>query len=287
MLVSQKGVFSFIFQQTIKVIPKQTTQEFNYPLYLTKSFIRFCSTSSTTTTSISQRLQKSREVIRSLNPNVRLVAVSKFQPNESILECYSDKQLHFGENYVQELSSKAPVLPLDIKWHFIGNLQSNKCKVLAKIPNLWIIESIDSIKIADALNQACKTHRGKDLGPLNVFVQVHTSSEESKSGCQPSECVSVVDHIRKNCEQLKFCGLMTIGELGGNGENDFKKLNSCKNDVSKSLQISESDIELSMGMSADYETAIKYGSTNVRLGTTIFGPRKIKSSLENNNGLEK
>ena len=130
-------------------------------------------------TELSQQLN--RTVVRDggfFNKQPRIVAVSKKKPAENIQELYDYGHRDVGENYVQELMDKAEILPKDIKWHLIGHLQSGKCnQLLRKIPNLWVIESVDSIKLAEKLNSACSLAERKD--PLNVFVEVHTSGEES------------------------------------------------------------------------------------------------------------
>lgn len=210
---------------------------------------------------------------------VRLVAVSKTKSHELIKACYDAGQRHFGENYVQELCAKAPQLPKDIRWHFIGSLQSNKAKQLASIENLWMVETIDRQKIATALDKAIAAVGRKT--PLNVFVQVNTSAEESKSGCDPKDCVQLVKFVIENCPHLKFCGLMTIGSIlhsksQSDDQPDFELLCKCRDEVCKELSLKKEDVELSMGMSSDYLKAIEYGSTNVRVGSTIFGEREYK-----------
>ncbi|KAI8394335.1 YggS family pyridoxal phosphate enzyme [Radiomyces spectabilis] len=171
----------------------------------------------------------------------RLVAVSKYKPAEDLMYAYDAGQRHFGENY----------LPRDIQWHFIGTLQSNKCKAVA-------VERTE---------------------PLRVFVQVNTSAEEVKGGIAAADCAEVCKHIIDNCPQLKLCGLMTIGMFGRDPtqENpDFQCLADCKAQVQKVLP--DLDLELSMGMSEDYEKALKAGSTNIRVGRTIFGERPKKTT---------
>ncbi|KAI9009645.1 hypothetical protein BC832DRAFT_529725 [Gaertneriomyces semiglobifer] len=210
---------------------------------------------------------------RGVGKDVRLVAVSKTKPVDDLRCAYDHGQRHFGEN-VQELVEKAPQLPKDIQWHFIGTLQSNKCKLLAAIPNLWAVETIDSIKKADALNKACE---GRSEA-LRVFAQVNTSGEESKSGIAPDECTSLAEHVVTRCNNLKLQGLMTIGMAHRevDQENpDFKCLRECKNNVDQRLGL---DVELSMGMSDDFENAIEAGSTSVRVGSSIFGKRNYNKA---------
>jgi len=212
----------------------------------------------------------------------RLVAVSKLKPSECIIEAYQHGQRHFGENYVQELiekSSDPRVQELtDIRWHFIGHLQTNKCNNLVGVPNLFMVETVDSVKLASTLNSSWGKQNKPN--PLNVMVQVNTSEEESKNGCSSDHCVQLAEHIISHCPHLKFTGLMTIGQMNydwGQGENpDFICLVQCRKDVCKRLGLSVEDVELSMGMSNDFDKAILMGSTNVRVGSTIFGARQPK-----------
>ncbi|XP_077487792.1 pyridoxal phosphate homeostasis protein [Amblyomma americanum] len=211
-------------------------------------------------------------------PSPRLVAVSKTKPKELVIAAYNEGQRNFGENYIQELLDKAnsPEIRRDcpqIKWHFIGRLQSNKVTKLPKIPNLFMVETLESQKIADALNNVW-TSSGRP--PLNVMVQVNTSGEEQKNGIEPRDASQLVKFLTKECPSLKFAGLMTIGmaEHDNTGPNpDFLCLAKCREQVCNELGLNVSDVELSMGMSADFEEAIRMGSTNVRVGSTIFGHR--------------
>ncbi|XP_018857393.2 pyridoxal phosphate homeostasis protein-like [Juglans regia] len=204
---------------------------------------------------------------------VRVVAVSKTKSVSLIRQVYDAGHRCFGENYVQELIEKAPQLPDDIEWHFIGNLQSNKAKpLLAGVPSLAMVESVDDVKIANHLDRAVASIGRK---PLKVLVQVNTSGETSKFGVEPSGCVELVKHVSLSCPNLEFCGLMTIGMLDySSTPENFKTLSNCRTEVCKALDIPEEQCELSMGMSADFEQAIEMGSTNVRVGSTIFGARE-------------
>mmetsp|Transcript_32171 Transcript_32171/g.83810 ORF Transcript_32171/g.83810 Transcript_32171/m.83810 type:complete len:261 (-) Transcript_32171:307-1089(-) len=206
-------------------------------------------------------------------PPPRLVAVSKFQAAESIQEAYDAGQRIFGENYVQEMVEKAPKLPQDIQWHFIGHLQSNKIKAIIEgVPNLAMIETVDTVKLADKLNKAVQAAQRP---PLRIFMQVNTSGEEAKSGVDPPGCAPLAAHIAKQCPHLQLAGLMTIGMLDYTSTpENFKCLARCRDDVAKELSMQPQDLELSMGMSGDFELAIEMGSTNVRIGSTIFGARK-------------
>ncbi|KAL5548445.1 hypothetical protein UlMin_003676 [Ulmus minor] len=208
------------------------------------------------------------------NPEqIRVVAVSKTKPVSLIRQLYDAGHRRFGENYVQEIIDKAPQLPEDVEWHFVGHLQSNKVKsLLAGVPNLSMVEGVHSAKIANHLDNAVSS-LGRN--PLRVLVQVNTSGEESKSGVEPSGCVELAKHVKIRCPNLVFSGLMTIGmpDYTSTPEN-FRTLSNCKNEVCKALGLTQEQCELSMGMSGDFEQAIEMGSTNVRVGSTIFGPRE-------------
>ncbi|KAI8992171.1 hypothetical protein BDF20DRAFT_848713 [Mycotypha africana] len=208
------------------------------------------------------------------HPSARLVAVSKYMPAEDISYAMKTGQIHFGESYAAELEEKSKNLPSNIAWHFIGHLQTNKCKIVAKIPNLFAVETIESEKKADALNKACVNVGRKDK--LRVYVQINTSGEESKSGCEPEETYKVCKHIKENCPALELYGLMTIGMKDRDAANnpDFKKIVELKEDIKSRLELDH--FEASFGMSGDYIEALKLGSDNVRVGSAIFGPRRIK-----------
>ncbi|KAJ4808065.1 Proline synthase co-transcribed bacterial-like protein [Rhynchospora pubera] len=198
---------------------------------------------------------------------VRVVAVGKTKPVSLIRQLYDAGHRCFGENYVQEIVEKAPQLPSDIEWHYIGHLQSNKAKsLLASVPNLDMVQSVDNEKVSSCWfgTQASE-----------VLVQVNTSGEESKSGINPSNCVELAKHVKHSCPNLIFSGLMTIGmrDYSSKPEN-FLALSKCREEVSKALDLPQEQFELSMGMSGDFEQAIEMGSTNVRIGSIIFGPRE-------------
>ncbi|KAL0407243.1 UNVERIFIED_CONTAM: Pyridoxal phosphate homeostasis protein [Sesamum latifolium] len=223
--------------------------------------------------SVLQRVNQAAERAGRAPDRIRVVAVSKTKPVPLLRQVYDAGHRCFGENYVQELVEKAPQLPEDIEWHFIGNLQSNKVKtLLTGVPNLAMVETVDDEKIANHLNRAIGNMGRK---PLKVLVQVNTSGEESKSGVEPAGCVDLAKHISTNCPNLEFCGLMTIGmpDYTSTPEN-FTTLANCRSEVCKALGIEEEQCELSMGMSGDFELAIEMGSTNVRIGSTIFGARE-------------
>ncbi|KAK0612805.1 hypothetical protein B0T17DRAFT_499013 [Bombardia bombarda] len=222
---------------------------------------------------------------------VRLVAVSKLKPANDILALHEApaRHSHFGENYAQELGQKAELLPSTIQWHFIGGLQSKHCKNLAKIPNLWCVSSIDTLKKAELLDK----YRGDRIKAepstpkINIHVQVNTSGEESKSGCAPGdETVSLCRSIVNDCPNLHLLGLMTIGAIARsvattaeNENEDFVLLREQRDLVVKELGL-DRELGLSMGMSEDFEGAIAMGSDEVRIGSTIFGQRPPKADAQ-------
>ncbi|CAL1531850.1 unnamed protein product [Lymnaea stagnalis] len=211
----------------------------------------------------------------------RLVAVSKTKGTDLVIEAYNAGQRHFGENYVVELYEKSNDIEIqdhckDIKWHFIGRLQRNKVPKILEVPNLFVIETVDSERLAKALNDGWG--RLKKTETLQVMAQVNTSGEGNKNGCSPQDTTKLVQYIREKCPSISLIGLMTIGSFDHDLNNQDKKrelfsLCAVRKEVCDALNISEKDLELSMGMSADYEHAIEVGSTNVRVGSTIFGDR--------------
>lgn len=219
--------------------------------------------------------------------SVRLVAVSKTKPLSYIKEAYYESgQKVFGENYAQELEEKAQEMGADenykndIQWHFIGGLQSNKAAKLVKnvVPyGKLVVETVNSEKVANKLDNAMANNFPGDDGEddkaplLDVFVQVNTSGEASKSGVSVDESVELCKHIVQNCKRLNLKGVMTIGAPGD--VECLESLGKCRELVADALSLDPLGIELSMGMSGDFETAIAKGSTNVRVGSTIFGQR--------------
>lgn len=193
--------------------------------------------------------------------SVRIMAATKFHPIDKILPILAEKQIDLiGESRWQEAKEKLPLLPAGIEKHFIGHLQSNKAKEVVEAFD--VIESVDSVKIAEALNKAAQTYRKI----LSVFLQVNISDDPKKFGFKPDELSGVIAAVR-NLNSLKLVGLMAITAKQSVEATraDFKKM--------KALQVQFSLPELSMGMSDDYEIAIEEGATIVRLGTALFGER--------------
>lgn len=245
-------------------------------------------------TAVSKRIAASTANSAAPARNVRLVAVSKLKPIQDILALHNPpaSQLHFGENYLQELLDKSKLCPPTIRWHFIGGLQSNKCVTLARdVRGLWAVESVDSEKKANLLNkgygerQRSQEDAGTSEEKLRIFVQVNTSGEENKSGVEPSDAVSLCRFVIEKCPNLKLQGLMTIGAIARskattpeNENEDFICLRDTRDNVVKELGLDS--LELSMGMSEDFEGAIALGSDQVRVGSTIFGTRPPKSEAK-------
>jgi PLP dependent protein len=187
----------------------------------------------------------------------------------------------FGENYVQELVEKAAEMEQhkdDIQWHFIGGLQSNKANMLVKgvVPyGKLVVETVGSVKVANKLDNAMSDYSDNGTKKLEVFVQINTSGEDSKSGIaveDMDDVISTCKHIFNDCDNLTLKGIMTIGAPGD--VSCLDKLDECRTAIATALDLDDpKKLELSMGMSGDYEVAIAKGSTNVRVGSTIFGAR--------------
>ncbi|XP_062911423.1 pyridoxal phosphate homeostasis protein isoform X2 [Mobula hypostoma] len=195
---------------------------------------------------------------------------------------------------VQELVEKASdsqILSLcpEVKWHFIGHLQKNNVNKLMGAPNLFMIETIDSIKLADKVNLSWQKKQASHR--LKVMVQVNTSEEDSKHGLSAEHTVETVRHIFDNCPNLEFVGLMTIGKYGYDlsaGPNpDFQVMLACRQELCGKLNLPLEAVELSMGMSTDYEHAIEVGATSVRVGSVIFGERTYLNKPGSNNEADK
>lgn len=212
--------------------------------------------------------------IRSSLPNgVKLVAVSKFHPAESIQEAYNAGQKLFGESRVQELTAKQPLLPEDIEWHFIGTLQTNKVKYIA--PFISLIQSVDTLKLLQEIDrQAAKCNR-----TIRILIEVHIAEEASKHGFSPDECKALfTNDTLMPFKNIAVCGLMGMATFTDNAEQvrrEFDTLKTLFCDIKSMQGINPSVFtELSMGMSDDYKIAIEEGSTIVRIGTAIFGERE-------------
>lgn len=213
-----------------------------------------------------------KEVLDQLPEGVRLVAVSKFHPNEAIEEAYKVGQRIFGESREQELSTKYETLPKDIEWHFIGHLQTNKVKYIA--PYIAMIHAVDSYKLlAEIDKQAAKYNR-----VIPCLLEIHIAQEESKYGFTFYTCRQMLEE--GGWKQLKHVCIAGVMGMGTNtdDEKEVEKEFRSLADFFRSLKqdyFSQTDSfkEISMGMSHDYQIAIKCGTTLVRVGSKIFGER--------------
>lgn len=213
------------------------------------------------------------EIIRlreSLPEGVRLLAVSKFHPVEALQQAYDAGQRAFGESRPQELKAKHEVMPDDIEWVMIGHLQTNKVKYIA--PFVSLIESLDSERLAEEINrQAEKCGR-----TIDCLLEIHVTSEQTKSGWDYEELLSFVQSGGfDRYPNIRLRGVMGMATFTYDEQvvrADFERLAECKAELAKYFG-SEFDM-LSMGMSDDYPIALEYGSTEVRIGSTIFGARE-------------
>lgn len=203
--------------------------------------------------------------------DVRLLAVSKTKPIELVVEAAKTGLVrHFGENRVQECQVKIPAFPAamaPVCWHLIGHLQRNKARKAVNLVD--VVESVDSLEIAAALERLCAEKQKK----LEVLVEVNSSAEAAKTGLPADQVPALAEYLREKCPHLDFKGLMTIGPLGGD-EKAVRKAFAATRELRDRLRVAPDDLPcLSMGMSGDFEQAVEEGSTEVRVGTAIFGQR--------------
>ena len=217
--------------------------------------------------SIANQIERLRS---SLPAGVRLLAVSKFHPAEAIMEAYEANQRAFGESRVQELQIKYEALPKDIEWVMIGHLQTNKVKYIA--PFISLIESLDSERLAlEVERQAERCNR-----VIDCLLEIHVTGEASKSGWAWDELLNFVRgggfKALPNIRVRGVMGMATLTDDEAVVRRDFQRLAACKAELAE--YFGEEFDTLSMGMSDDYPIALEYGSTEVRVGSTIFGARE-------------
>ena len=221
---------------------------------------------------VRDKIDKKLELLNDPEHKVKLVAVSKTHPVETLIIAMDSGINIFGENYVQELKNKYDYLTQNNiaipEFHFIGHLQRNKVKYIA--PFVAMIHSVDSVRLAEEINkQAMKNER-----QIDILVQVNTSGEDSKSGCEPDDTLEIIKEI-KNFENINIKGFMTIGSFSED-ENIFRREFRVLRDLFEKVKAKFPDLglkHLSMGMTHDFEEAIEEGATIVRVGTAIFGRR--------------
>lgn len=201
---------------------------------------------------------------KSIPAGVTLVAVSKTKPNDLILEAYKNGHKDFGENYVQELIRKQKELPADIRWHFIGHLQTNKVKQI--IPFVHLIHGVDSVKLLKEINK-----ESAKIGKVtSCLLQIYIADEETKFGLEVGECTSLLKSEEfsqlKNIKLEGFMGMASNTDDEEKISTEFRKIVALKNEFPQYKV-------LSFGMSGDHQLAIKEGSTMIRVGSLIFGER--------------
>ena len=219
---------------------------------------------------IAQRLSAIRATIPA---EVTLVCVSKFHPTEAIMEAYACGERDFGESRVQELLPKYNALPKDIRWHFIGHLQTNKVKQI--VPFVHMIHSVDSLRLLETINREAE----KLQRQVKVLLEVHIAKEATKSGFTPEEFLSLNTKL-STLNHIDVCGVMGMA-TNTDDEDEWRR---CFREIkhlgeqllNHSELLNNSAPQISMGMSDDYLVAIEEGSTMVRIGSTIFGNRDYK-----------
>lgn len=205
---------------------------------------------------------------RSLD-EVRLIAVSKTKPISMLEEAYQTGCRDFGENKVQEIMDKYPVLPSDIRWHMIGHLQTNKVKYI--VDKVYMIHSVDSYKLAETISKEA-IKKGVEV---RILLEVNVAEEESKFGTSISDAYELFE-LCKNLPGIIICGFMTIAPYTVESESNrqyFVALRQLYVDIINKNKDNGNISELSMGMTGDYQVAIEEGATMVRVGTGIFGER--------------
>lgn len=208
---------------------------------------------------------------KELPPEVKLVAVSKFHPVEAIREAYAAGQRCFGENRPQEFGKKVEALAdLDLEWHFIGHLQTNKLKLV--LPHAHLVQSVDSQHLLDAIQDWGKTN-GK---VISVLLELHIGAEQTKSGFKEEEVLDILFRAEKY-RNIRFCGLMGMATHTDSEEDiraDFARIADFRAYLQDLFPELTDFRELSIGMSGDWKIALDYGATIVRIGTAIFGERQ-------------
>ena len=213
--------------------------------------------------------QEINAINATLPHGVTLIAVSKYHPAEAVMAAYEAGQRDFGESKAQDLVKKHESLPADIKWHFIGHLQSNKIKYIA--PFIHLIHSIDSYRLLQEVDK----HAAKACRIINCLLQIHIAEEESKFGFTPEELKAMLeDGAWRELHNIRIRGVMCMASNTDDEEQierEFVTVKSLFNEIKKKYFSDDDGFEIiSAGMSDDYPIAIKHGSTHVRVGSRIF-----------------
>jgi pyridoxal phosphate enzyme (YggS family) len=216
-------------------------------------------------------IEKYKQILIDLNGTATLIAVSKTKPIEDIQALYDLGQQDFGENYVQELVDKYDKLPKDIRWHFIGHLQSNKVKYIA--PFVHLIHGVDSLSLLKEINkQGLKNNR-----IIDCLLQIHIAKEETKFGLNSDELEAVLTGELSALKNISINGLMGMASFSTNIDLVRAEFNYLKSLFVKYTPLQTANYKLqtlSMGMSSDYKIAIEEGSNMIRIGSLLFGERK-------------
>ena len=207
-----------------------------------------------------------------LPEGVNLLAISKYQPIESLQEAYDAGQRMFGENHIQEMAAKAAALPKDIAWHFTGHVQTNKIKYMASFVSL--IHAVDSFRLLREINK----HAAKHNRVIDCLLQIHIAQEDTKYGLTVQECRELLAHEPwRELENVRIVGLMAMGSNTDDMEQvrgEFRQMKQLFDELKDTYFADEpSFCQLSEGMTDDYPIAIEEGSTIVRIGSMIFGDR--------------
>lgn len=215
-----------------------------------------------------------KRISDSLPDGVELVAVSKFHPLEALREAYAAGQRAFGESRVQELTAKAPQMPADVRWHFIGHLQSNKVRQLMTV-DVDTVQSVDSIKLLRLLDaEAARAGR-----KVNALMQLHVAREETKFGFTPDELIAeLTPEVVDSLQAVTITGVMGMASNTDDEtrvEADFGAIADTHRRLAQGVMAGRDYFrQISMGMSHDYHLALRHGATMVRVGTDIFGERE-------------
>jgi pyridoxal phosphate enzyme (YggS family) len=201
--------------------------------------------------------------------DVELLAVSKGHPGSSVRAAYAAGQLLFGENRVQELAAKARELQdlSDLRWHLVGSLQTNKVRDLLRVPGLALVHSLDRRRLADELQRELAHGEGR----LDALLQIHATGEPQKHGCPVDDAPALLEHTLQKCPAIRVRGLMAMGPLHGEPLPVFERAARLRDELAR--RSGQALPILSLGMSDDLEAAVAAGSTLVRIGTAVFGPR--------------
>lgn len=218
---------------------------------------------------------KIHDIVGKLPSGVKLVAVSKFHSVPELMEAYRAGQRCFGENRPQEFAMKVPEMPSDIEWHFIGHLQTNKLKLV--LPYASLVESIDSKRLLDGVNAWGKAN-GK---VVPVLLELHLGAEETKGGFTDQEIIDILseyvdaDSAYSHVRIRGLMGMATNTDDEAVIDSDFSRIEAFKKNLDRMFPSLNGFTELSIGMSDDWQLALRHGATIIRVGTAIFGPRKV------------